>query len=332
VYNRESYVGEAIDSVLAQTFTDFELLMVDDGSTDRSREVVQSYRDPRIHLVCNETNAGISKTRNTGIRLAHGEYLAFLDSDDWAYPERLAKQVAFLDSYPGYAAVGAWVDWMDEEGRSLRRIKRKPVLPDEIAALRLFQQGIENSASMARLVVLREYEHQEEYDVSEDFDLWSRIAAHYKLATLPEILVRRRMHSGRISEEKAYRRKETHIAIYATQLRMLGVVFTDTDLEHHCLLRSMRKRGFLPDRAYVDWADAWLQHLQMANLRASSYPEPAFSHLLGQLWLKVCWYASRRYGWITWRRFLQSPLRAYAWPGLRKQVALYFPFSWSNRL
>jgi len=332
VYNREGYVRDAIESVLAQTFTDFELLVIDDGSTDRSCEVVQSYHDPRMRVVCNETNAGIPKTRNTGIRLARGEYLAFLDSDDWAYPERLAKQVAFLDSHPDYAAVGAWVDWMDEEGRSLRRVKRKPVLPDEIAALRLFQQGIENSASMARIVVLREYEHQEEYDVSEDFDLWARIAAHYQLATLPDVLVRRRMHSGRISEGKAHRIKETLIAIYAAQLRALGVAFTDTDLDHHYLLRSMRKRGFLPDRAYVEWADAWLQHLQMANLRASSYPEPAFSHLLGRLWLKVCWYASNRCGWTIWRRFLQSPLRAYAWPGLRKHLALYPPFSWSLRL
>src|SRR5215510_6164673 len=91
VYNREKYVGDAIDSILAQTFTDFELLVIDDGSTDRSREVAQSYHDPRICLVCNETNEGVPKTRNTGVRLAHGEYLAFLDSDDWAYPERFTK-------------------------------------------------------------------------------------------------------------------------------------------------------------------------------------------------------------------------------------------------
>src|SRR5262249_35270201 len=133
VYNREKYVRDAIDSILVQTFPDFELLVIDDGSTDRSREVVQSYHDPRIHLVCNGTNLGVPKTRNLGIQLARGEYLAFLDSDDWAYPERLGKQVAFLDSHPDYAAVGAWIAWMDEEGRSLGRIRRKPILPDEIA-------------------------------------------------------------------------------------------------------------------------------------------------------------------------------------------------------
>lgn len=326
VYNREKYVAAAIESILAQTFPDFELLVIDDGSTDRSREIIQSYRDPRLHLVCNETNLGIPKTRNRGLQLAQGEYLAFLDSDDWAYPERLAKQVAFLDSHPDYAAVGAWVAWMDEEGRSLRRIRRKPVLPDEIAAQRLFRQGIENSASMARTVVLREYGHREEYDLSEDFDLWSRIAAQHKLATLPEVLGRCRMHESRTTYEQAHRKKDRRLTIYAAQLHALGVAFTDTDLERHFLLRSMRKQQFTPDSIYLEWAEKWLLQLQEANQHVQNYPEPAFSKVLGRLWLKVCWYASTNVGWSAWRRFWQSPLRRSALQGLRTSVSLYTPF------
>lgn len=318
VYNREKYVGDAIGSILAQTFTDFELLVIDDGSTDGSVEVVRSYRDPRIRLECNETNWGIAKTRNRGIQLACGEYLAFLDSDDWAYPERLAKQAAFLDSHPDYAAVGAWVAWMDDKGHSLRRVKRKPVLSDEIAAQRLFQQGIENSASMARTAILRDYGHQEQYDVSSDFDLWARIAAKHKLATLPEVLVRRRLHGGRITEEKAHHVKDLRMAIYAAQLRTLGVAFTETDLERHFLLRSMRKQKFTPDLAYLEWAETWLLRLQEVNQRAHSYPEPAFSGVLGRFWLKVCWYASTNLRWTAWQRFWRSPLRKGAGSGLRK--------------
>jgi len=322
VYNREKYIGDAIDSILAQTFTNFELIVIDDGSTDRTQRVVQSYHDPRIRMGCNETNEGIPRTRNTGIQLARGEYLAFLDSDDWAYPERLAKQVAFLDSHPDYAAVGAWIEWMDEEGRYLRRAKRKPILPDEIAAQRLFQQGIENSASMARTVVLREYGHREEYDVSEDFDLWARIAATHKLATLPQVLLRRRMHSGRITQEKAYRIKDTLLSIYAAQLHTLGVTFTAADLESHYLLRSMRKLKFRPDLAYLEWAEHWLLQLQAVNRQAWCYPEPAFSEVLGQLWLKACWEASVG-PWTKWRRFWRSPVRQSTLRGLRKLVLLH---------
>jgi len=323
VYNREKYVRDTIDSILAQTFTDFELLVIDDGSTDKSREVVRSYHDPRIRLVCNEANEGIPKTRNKGIQLARGEYLAFLDSDDWAYPERLAKQVAFLDNHPDHAAVSAWTDWMDEEGRPLGRIKRKAVSPQEIAAQRLFQSGLRNTASMARTVVLRNYSHQEQYDTSEDFDLWSRIAAKHKLASLPEVLVRCRRHKSRITREQAHRGKDRRLAIYAAQLHALGIVFTDTDLERHFLLRSMRKQRFTPDLAYLEWAEAWLLRLREANQRVQSYPEPAFSSVLGQLWLKVCWHASAGLGWTAWRCFWHSPLRKNVWPGLCSLFLLY---------
>jgi glycosyltransferase involved in cell wall biosynthesis len=308
VYNREKYLGIAVDSILSQTFPDFELLVIDDGSNDGSIAVVRSYGDPRIRLVCNDTNLGVSPTRNKGIQLARGEYLAFLDSDDWACPERLAKQTAFLDSHPDYAAVGSWIEWMSEAGYPSGRIKRKPTSPEEIAAWRLFQQGIENSASMARTVVLRAYRHREEFDVSEDFDLWSRIAANHKLATLPEVLVRRRMHANQLSQEKADRAPERRLAIYAEQLHLLGVSFTDSDLNRHLLLRSMRKRGFRPDLNYLEWAETWLLRLQAANHRAGCYPEPAFSQLLGRLWFKVCWHTASDRGWNVWWRFWRSAL------------------------
>jgi len=308
VYNREKYVAVAIDSILSQTFSDFELLVVDDGSTDRTIDVVLSYSDPRIRLVRNNANRGVATTRNKGIQLARGEYLAFLDSDDWAYPKRLAKQIAFLDNHPDYAAVGSWIEWMSEEGRPSGRIKRKPTSPGEIAAWRLFQQGIENSASMARTDMLRAYRHREEFDICEDFELWARIAAHHKLATLPEVLVRRRMHAGQLTQQKAARTDGQRLAIYAAQFHLLGISFTDTDLKRHLLLRSMRKRGFRPDLIYLEWAETWLLRLQAANQQAGYYPEPAFSQLLGRFWLKVCWYAASDDRLTVWWRFWRSAL------------------------
>jgi len=197
---------------------------------------------------------------------------------------------------------------MSEAGHPSGRIKRKPTSPEEIAAWRLFQQGIENSASMARTDVLRAYRHREEFDICEDFDFWARIAANHKLATLPEVLVRRRMHAGQLTQEKAARTQERRSAIYAAQLRLLGVSFTDTDLKRHSLLRSMRKRGFRPDLIYLEWTETWLLRLQAANHRAACYPEPAFSQLLGRFWLKVCWYAASDDRWIVWWRFWRSAL------------------------
>lgn len=96
VYNSSRYLRKAIDSVLAQTFRDFELVIINDGSTDESEEIVRSYDDPRIRYVLNETNIGIIPTRNKALALCRGEYLAILDSDDISMPERLARQVEFL--------------------------------------------------------------------------------------------------------------------------------------------------------------------------------------------------------------------------------------------
>ena len=134
VFNREHYIGDAIESILAQTFSDFEILLVDDGSTDSSTEKIRSFSDPRIRLVCNEKNLGIPKTRNKGVELARGQYMAMLDSDDLAYPHRLKKQVAFLDNHPEYAQIGSWCRMMDAQGRILNKIKRQPTQPDDIHA------------------------------------------------------------------------------------------------------------------------------------------------------------------------------------------------------
>jgi len=322
VYNREKYIAQAIDSIRGQTFTDFELLVIDDSSTDKSVEIVRSYSDTRLRLVCHDTNYGVATTRNRAIELARGEYLAFLDSDDWAHPQRLAKQVAFLDSHPDYVAVGAWIEWMNEAGSPLGRIKRKATSPEDIAALRLFQSGIENSASMARVRVLREYGLREDCDGSEDFDLWARIAAQHKIAALPAILVRRRQHPDQLTREKADRSQERRSAIYAAQLHTLRISFTATDLERHFMLRSMRKRGFTPNLVYLDWAETWLSQLQAANQLLKCYPEPAFSQLLGHFWLKVCWHTASSARWTVWRRFWQSALRKQALPYLRHVLAL----------
>ena len=323
VYNREKYVSEAIDSILAQSFTDFELLLIDDGSTDGSVEVIRSYTDPRIRLVCNEGNWGIPKTRNKGIQLARGEYVAMLDSDDCAYPDRLEKQVAFLDRHRDYALVGSWTAAMDEKGQSLRRIKILPVSPGAVQSRLLFKCSLSQSAIMARKTVLQEYGYRDQYIVCQDVDLFVRLAGKHKLGNLPEILVRRRRHTGRITREQAQLVKEKNLEIVSTQLSELGVAFTDTDLEHHFLLPRMKKLQFTPDREYLEWTNSWLLKLQEANRHALRYPERPFAQVVGEMWFKVCWHAWVSIGWTVWKHFWQSPLSKRAWSSLMQYFFLF---------
>jgi glycosyltransferase involved in cell wall biosynthesis len=322
VYNRGKYVAEAIKSVLAQSFTDFEVLLIDDGSTDNSVEVMRSHTDPRVRLVCNERNLGIPQTRNKGLALARGEYLAMLDSDDYAYPTRLAKQVNFLDRHRDYALIGTWTGGMDEKGRFLRRVRVWPVSPGEVQARLLFQCCPAQSSIMARTAILREYGYREQYAVSSDFDLWVRLVRRHKLGNLPTVLIRSRMHGDRITREKAQLVKDACLDIIRPQLEELRMTFSFTDLERHFLLLRMTKRRFTPDWEYVEWAETWLRKLREANQQTLNYPQESFSQLLGQIWFLVCWQAVSNLGWTAWRSFRQSPLSKEARSGVKRSFFL----------
>jgi len=308
----------ALDSILSQTLGDLELLLVDEGAPEALRMTMQSVADPRIHRVRHESAMGAADALAEAVGLARGRYFALMPPDGMSHPERLARQVAFLEAHPDHAAVSAWVDWIDESGRR-KRIKRKPVAADEVAARRLFRSGIEHVATLARTAVLREHVGAVAREGGGDFDLWVRVAAHHKLANLPEILLTRWRVTGAV-EEPEQRRAERG-AVYGLQLAQLGIAFTDADLDRHFLLRRMRKEGFTPDSGFVAWAEAWLRNLQSANARTRAYPEPVFSEVLGTYWMKVCWHASRDAGrFAAWRAFRASPLRLWAWPGLKRQI------------
>src|SRR5574337_643394 len=325
VYNRERYVATAIESILAQSFIDFELLLIDDGSTDGSVEILRSYTtDSRVRLVCNEQNLGIPRTRNRGIDLARGEHIAMLDSDDWAYPRLLEKQVAFLDRHKDFEVVGAWATEMDENGRSLGRVKRRFVSSGELQSRLLFRCSLCNSSIMARKAILQDYGYREQYAVCEDFDLFVRVAKNSKLGNLPETLVRRRTHAGNLGREKAEVMKAKNQEIASAQLIELGVTFTATDLERHFVLSHMTRLQFTPDREYLEWADAWLQKLQKVNHRVLRYPAQAFARLVGQLWVTACWRATGSMGGAAWKHFWRSPLSRGAWASLKQNLVFFF--------
>lgn len=322
VHNRARYVGTAIESILAQTFTDFELIVIDDGSSDNSLEVVESYTDPRLRLVPNESNLGIPATRNRGLDLSRGEYMAILDSDDWAYPQRLAKQVAFLDAHPEYAVVGAWARWMDDEGRTLKKIKRRPVNADEVAAMLIFQSCLQQPSIMGHTKILRDYKYDEAFDLSSDFELWVRLTEQYKVTNIAEPLVRCRFHDQRTTRAKAERVTDRQQAIYRYQIGALNIPHNQMDIERHQQLPRLKKLGMQVDAHYLEWAEEWLLQLNSANNQIQRYPRVAFSRVLGWGWAQVCQRAFIQGGSRIWSRFWRSPLRQYALSELVSQARM----------
>jgi len=193
VYNAARYVADAVRSVLSQTYHDFELLVIDDGSADASAAIVAAFADSRIRLVRNDQNMGLSQSLNRGLALARGSLVARQDADDLSEPMRLERQVAYLDATPEVALVGAWYRKVDDAGRCLG----ERTLPTGDAQLRwamLYYCPFVHSAVTFRPECVRAVgAYDERFRYGEDFDLWSRLAHRHRMANVPEFLVRYRV-------------------------------------------------------------------------------------------------------------------------------------------
>lgn len=296
VHNREDYICVAVNSILAQTFEDFELVVVDDGSTDRTVEVLESYSDPRLRVARNPRNLGIPATRNHGLELARGEYIALLDSDDHAYPERLAHQVRFLDANPEITQAGSWCSFMDSDGNMLDKVRRQPLKSDDIHAHLLFHCPVINRTVMARTETLRSIGYDTEFPRCQDYDMHSRLViAGHSLANLPSILVCGREHPGRFTGQTSELGRNRKIAVYRRMLARVEIDANEEELgRHHALTRPADRPVGVDE--YLEWAEAWLWRIKQANRTRPIYPEPSLSRALGAIWTLNCWHARRKLG------------------------------------
>lgn len=296
VHNREHYIRVAVNSILAQTFEDFELVVVDDGSTDRTAEVLAGYSDPRLQVLRNPANLGIPASRNRGLEAARGEYIALLDSDDHAYPDRLARQVKYLDANPEITQVGSWCSFMDSEGRMLDKVRRQPLRPDDIHAHLLFHCPVINRTVMARTAALQEVGYDTDFPRCQDYDMHSRLViAGHSLANLPDILVCGREHPGRFTGQTSDLGRDRKIAVYRRMLARIDIEANDEELgRHHALTRPAEKP--VGAEEYLEWAEAWLWRIKQANRTCPVYPEPSLSRALGAVWTLNCWRARRTLG------------------------------------
>ncbi|HAH70341.1 MAG TPA: glycosyl transferase [Succinivibrionaceae bacterium] len=189
----KTYLKEAIESILNQTFKNFELIIIDDCPSDPREDVVLSYKDNRIIYIKNYKNLGISATRNKLISLAKGEYLAIFDHDDISFPERLEKEFKFLDSHPDVGVVGAW-----REDIPSHKIVKVPEFDHEIKKILMEHFGIIHTVSMIRRSVLIENHigYEEEFSPAEDYALWLKLINTTKFYNIQEVLLKYRFHEN----------------------------------------------------------------------------------------------------------------------------------------
>lgn len=196
VYNGEKYIREAIESILAQTFTDFEFIIVNDGSTGNSLEIIQSYNDKRIRIINNEKNIGLTKSLNKALKQARGEYIARQDADDISLPNRFEEQIKYFEKDPEVALLGTSIYVIDENGKMVGKCVTlaKPTISD------LFKGNQFNHGSVMfkKDVADDSGGYNELFRYVQDYELWLRIAKHYEVRNLTQPLYKLRFHGENV--------------------------------------------------------------------------------------------------------------------------------------
>lgn len=201
-YNAAPYIAASIESVLNQTYPHFELLIVDDGSTDNTVDIVQSFTDPRIRLIGNGENKGLPYTRNVALKEARGEFLAVLDSDDIALPSRLEMQIQHFQDRPLLAVLGGYAHIIDGDGHKTGEAIL-PVYGSDITAVTLlFYNTFVHSTVMMRMSAFRDIGGYPNHPVAQDYGLFARMGLKYEVDNIPEYLTEYRIHGDNISIRK----------------------------------------------------------------------------------------------------------------------------------
>jgi glycosyltransferase involved in cell wall biosynthesis len=215
VYNGERFVREAVDSILAQTFADFELLIFDDGSTDATPQILGEYSDPRIRVVRSDRNLGHTHLLNRGLTEARGMYSARMDADDVAFPDRFEKQVRYLDEHPQVAVVGGTAEVCGPHG-PLGVFLRTPCEPEAVRAGLTEGCMVTHPTAMMRTSVIRDLGgYRPIFRSAQDDDLWLRVVERYDIANLPDVVLRYRVHNSQVTSRRI---RQTAVASLAARV------------------------------------------------------------------------------------------------------------------
>jgi len=228
VYNGEAYLRDAVDSILTQTYRKLELLLVDDFSTDSSRRIAEEYaqRDARVRVLPNTREKGLAGAVNSGLAAATGKYIARMDGDDLSAPQRLMKQVTFMEQHPEVGLCGTWFRFMHTQ-----EVVQHPQAHDDIRIKLLGNTAFAHPSVMLRKSVLTQHDlhYDRAYEPADDYHLWVRMAQLTRLANIPEVLLEYREHAGQTSHSSAQVQATHTNSIRLMQARALGLALTPAE-------------------------------------------------------------------------------------------------------
>lgn len=303
VHNGAAFLGEAIESMLAQTLGDFEFLIVDDASTDNSASIAQDFKDPRIRLIRSPSRLKLSGALNLGLDNASGRYVARMDADDISLPERLELQVKFLDAHPETGLCGSWIRTF---GSSSKAVLERPAEHEAIRAFTLLDTPFAHPTVMLRREWI-EHHHLRfngEYFPTEDFELWTRALSCFKGANLPQVLLLYRVHGKSLTGSDWSVMDDQAARIIRAQLAQLAISPTVEELRFH---RQLSMGRLSMTRKHLDEAELWLNRLITANQATRTFDHAALEAVLGDVWFRTCMHTARLGFWVS-GRYSGSPL------------------------
>ena len=308
VYNGAAYLREAVNSILSQTHTDFEFLIVNDGSTDGTAEILKSFSDPRVVIIKNTVNAGLGNSLNSGIKRARGEYIIRIDADDISPPTRIEEQISFMDAHPEVSISGSLAKLI---GYERRPVKKYPESHDHILCHLLFHNVLIHSSVIMRKSALVENNlyYDPSFRYSQDYELWVRASRKVKIANIPRVLILSREHKEQVGK-KFWREQQRYVNLVCRrQLEELGINATEQEILLHRLIAKGVPQFRSKSRKRIhDWVDKLIR----ANQERKIYPPQLFASILTEYQEKTSASLGNVLGWSG--RRLESLGRSFGIP------------------
>lgn len=281
-----------------QTVRDLEILIYDDGSTDGSGKIIgkSAAADPRIVAMGEATNRGIVHALNAMLQAARGAYIARMDGDDISLPQRLERQLCFIEA----GAADLCGTWFQEFGDGIPRAVRWHGGSEELRAAMLFQNAICHPTVMARREVFEAFRYREDCNLAEDYDLFVRALSRFRLATVPDVLLRYRRHKQQATRARRDRMEEVTRRIRIEALQAQGIEASSEEQRIHNLIRAPQSNRSLEDFERIE---AWLLKL------VDRFDHPDAKLAIASQWTRAAVRAAPL-GWPIWRRYRASPLHA----------------------
>ncbi|WP_373032039.1 glycosyltransferase family 2 protein [Sulfurovum sp.] len=276
VYNGEKHLNEAIESILNQTYTDFEFIIINDGSTDKTEDIILSYKDPRILYSKNEINLQIVKTLNKALDMASGKYIARMDADDISLPRRFEKQVDFMEANRHISVCGSFIKTI---GGDVQHSWTYPITPEAIKIALMFFSPLAHPTVMARKTFFDHARYNIEYQKAEDYYLWAS-NKNSKFANIAEVLLFYRLHKSQTGQISGVEQLALSDKIRKQLLEGYGIPISDKEFEIHKKISCYQ---------YVDMYDAeeWLYKLFSYNKTNHIFDESSLIEFLDEKWWMI---------------------------------------------